>query len=114
MKTKQTGTVRQFVTPAVLEQGKPYKYMVKITYTKDGKPVTIEQKITVEAGKETVLDFTGPALLLKPRKTMKKEELKKEETKKEEPKKQEAPKEKRNNRRRSVRADAPEGCRRHA
>jgi uncharacterized protein (TIGR03000 family) len=55
-KTTQSGTERQFVTPA-LAPGKSYKYDVKVTWMVDGKEVTQTRQVQVEAGKMAVATF---------------------------------------------------------
>ncbi len=96
VKTKTTGTVRQFVTPA-LTPGQKYTYQVKATVTRAGnKPVSVEEKITVEAGKTTELDLSkAPGFAMEAPKPdeVKKDELKKDESKKVDPKKEDPKKE---------------------
>jgi len=63
VKTTTTGVVRQFITPA-LTPGTKYVYQVKVTVMKaGGKQSTVEEKITVEAGKATELDLSKSAAL---------------------------------------------------
>ena len=57
---KQTGAERRLLTPPIAA-GEKGKYTVKVTFAKDGKPVTIERDILVEGGKETRADFTKEA-----------------------------------------------------
>jgi uncharacterized protein (TIGR03000 family) len=100
VKTSTTGSVRQFITPA-LTPGLKYVYQVKVTVTKTGsKPVTVEEKITVEAGKATELDLSKSAAFAN-------EEAKAEEAKKDESKKAEPVKEAATEPKTAVRKDVP-------
>jgi uncharacterized protein (TIGR03000 family) len=47
--TSLTGTVRRFVTPPLNANG-DYSYEVKVTWTKDGKPMEESKTISVVAG----------------------------------------------------------------
>jgi len=51
------GKTRYFVTPE-LNKGKDYPYAIKVQWTKNGKQVTEERKINVEAGKIANVNFT--------------------------------------------------------
>ena len=57
--TKSTSDVRDFVTPP-LEAGKAFHYNMRARLTRDGNDVTIERRITVRAGEETVADLGLP------------------------------------------------------
>lgn len=91
---KQTGPERRLITPPfrVRETG---QYILKATFTKDGKTVAIERRITVVGGQVTNVDFNqGEPIPVPPKKVEpKKEEPKKVEPKKEEPRKVEPKKE---------------------
>jgi len=50
------GKTRYFVTPE-LNKGKEYPYAIKVQWTKNEEQVTVERKITVEAGKISKLNF---------------------------------------------------------
>jgi uncharacterized protein (TIGR03000 family) len=50
------GICRYFVTP-YLNKGKEYPYAIKVQWTKNEEQVTVERKITVEAGKISKLNF---------------------------------------------------------
>jgi uncharacterized protein (TIGR03000 family) len=58
--TKQTGELRQFVSPP-LAPGRSYTYAVRVRWTKDGKPVEEERRVRVQAGASSRLDFTPSA-----------------------------------------------------
>jgi len=117
-KTKATGTTRLFITPPV-EKGKKFNYVIKATFNQNGKQVSVERTVTVEAGKLIEVNFTKPEEPKKvepkkeePKKVEppKKEEPKKEEPKKEEPKKVEPPKKeepKKEEPKKEVRLDVP-------
>src|SRR5260370_21018979 len=51
------GKTRYFVTPE-LNKGKEYPYAIKVQWTKNGKQVTEERKITVEAGNNADVEIT--------------------------------------------------------
>jgi uncharacterized protein (TIGR03000 family) len=56
--TKATGDTRRFVTPP-LDPSKKYSYILKATFKgKDGKDVTVEEKVTITPGKTTDVDLT--------------------------------------------------------
>jgi uncharacterized protein (TIGR03000 family) len=58
VKTKQTGEVRRFQSPA-LPVGKRFVYKLKATWKDDaGKEVVREKTVRVMAGQETTVDFT--------------------------------------------------------
>ncbi len=89
-KRKQTGIERTYLTPD-LDAGKKYEYRFKITYMVDGKPVVVGKTVSVEAGKEAIIDL-GKDVTAVVKEAPKNEEPKKEEPKKvevkaEEPKK---------------------------
>jgi uncharacterized protein (TIGR03000 family) len=55
--TSQTGSERRLITPP-LALGEKGTYKLTLTYTKDGKPTTVESEIVVEGGKVTRVDLT--------------------------------------------------------
>jgi uncharacterized protein (TIGR03000 family) len=55
-RTSSTGAVRYYESPP-LAPGQEYQYRVTATWDKDGKPVSAEMKVGVQAGKVTVIDF---------------------------------------------------------
>jgi uncharacterized protein (TIGR03000 family) len=55
----QTGSVREFVTPA-LETGRDYTYNVRATWSENGREVTRDQVIHVRPGERTDVDFMNP------------------------------------------------------
>jgi uncharacterized protein (TIGR03000 family) len=59
-KTRQTGTVRSFVSPS-LTPGKDYTYEVRARWTEGGKEVVQTRRIDVAAGAWKSVDFTKPA-----------------------------------------------------
>ncbi len=59
-KTRQTGTSRTFVTPA-LEPGKSFSYQVSAAWHHNGRLVTAERTVNVSAGNTSYVDFTQPA-----------------------------------------------------
>lgn len=54
--TYTTGTKRYFVTPS-LTGDKLYYYTLTVSWEQDGRPITKERTIAVQAGTTTVLDF---------------------------------------------------------
>jgi uncharacterized protein (TIGR03000 family) len=58
-KTKQTGAVREFVSPS-LTPGQDYTYTVKARWVEDGKEVVQSRQIDVSAGSRSTIDFTKP------------------------------------------------------
>jgi uncharacterized protein (TIGR03000 family) len=46
-----------FTTPD-LEPGRAYQYTLRAEATRDGKPVTLTRMVTVQAGRQSVADFT--------------------------------------------------------
>jgi uncharacterized protein (TIGR03000 family) len=58
--TTSTSDRRVFVSPD-LNPGKEYHYTLKAEVLRDGKAVTVEEKITVKAGEETKVSLTLPA-----------------------------------------------------
>jgi uncharacterized protein (TIGR03000 family) len=54
--TRQTGTERLFLSPA-LEPGKSYRYELVATWEDSGKPKTVTRFAGVKAGQRTVVDF---------------------------------------------------------
>lgn len=54
---KQTGPERRLITPP-FRLGEKGTYTLTATFTKDGKAVSVEEKITVEGGKVTRVDLT--------------------------------------------------------
>jgi uncharacterized protein (TIGR03000 family) len=59
-KTRQTGEVREFVSPA-LKPGQAYTYVIKAKWTEGGKEVVQTREIDVTAGSRKAIDFTKPA-----------------------------------------------------
>src|SRR5262249_19442551 len=57
VKTKQTGEVRQFVSPP-LSSGQEYTYELTARWTENGKEVTRTRQILVHAGERGGVDFT--------------------------------------------------------
>jgi uncharacterized protein (TIGR03000 family) len=55
--TYTTGTKRYFVTPS-LTADKFYYYTMTVSWEQDGRPVTKERTVAVQAGTTTVLDFS--------------------------------------------------------
>jgi uncharacterized protein (TIGR03000 family) len=58
--TTSTTANRVFVSPD-LESGKDYQYTLKAKVMRDGKPVVMEETITVRAGEETQVTLKLPA-----------------------------------------------------
>jgi len=56
--TQQTGMDRQFISPAV-ERGKKYSYKVKATWVENGKEVSREKQVSVQAGQPNFVNFTN-------------------------------------------------------
>ena len=59
-KTRQTGAVRQFVSPP-LAPGQEYTYEVRARWTEGGKEVVQTRRLDVRAGSWKGVDFTRPA-----------------------------------------------------
>jgi len=57
--TQQRGFERWFVSPP-LESGKQYMYTIKATWMQDGREVTREKKVDVNAGRTAAADFGAP------------------------------------------------------
>jgi len=57
IRMQQTGTSRLFVSP-VLNPDKNYSYEVKARWTENGKAVERSKTISVQSGKQTVVNFT--------------------------------------------------------
>jgi uncharacterized protein (TIGR03000 family) len=57
--TKATGSERSFDSPP-LTPGKVFTYTFRATWTENGKPVSQERTVKVEAGKQAEVDFTKP------------------------------------------------------
>jgi len=58
--TKSTSGERLFITPA-LESGKTYTYTLKATVVRDGRSVSIEEKVTVRAGEQSSVTLSVPS-----------------------------------------------------
>jgi uncharacterized protein (TIGR03000 family) len=58
--TTSTGSSRVFQSPD-LKPGKEYHYTIKAEAVRDGKPVKVEQVVTVKAGEITPVTLTLPA-----------------------------------------------------
>jgi len=58
--TKQTGSERWFSSPP-LTPGKSFAYEVKAEWMENGKKVEQTRNVTVEAGKESLVDFREPS-----------------------------------------------------
>jgi uncharacterized protein (TIGR03000 family) len=58
--TTSTGSVRVFSTPE-LRPGKTYSYRLKAELNREGRPVTWEEKVTVQAGRRTEVNLSPPA-----------------------------------------------------
>lgn len=54
--TQATSATRWFTTPA-LKAGKRYFYIFKAEYVRDGATVTVERKVSVRPGRETVVSL---------------------------------------------------------
>jgi uncharacterized protein (TIGR03000 family) len=64
-KTTSTGEVRRFVSPA-LRTGQNYSYHLVATWTENGREVVRREKVTVQPGRETVVDFRNPGRASQP------------------------------------------------
>jgi uncharacterized protein (TIGR03000 family) len=58
--TKQSGPVREFVTPAVLRPGQTYQYTFRAEWTEGGRTVTRERPVAVRATGTVNVDFAKP------------------------------------------------------
>lgn len=58
-RTNQTGAARQFVSPP-LAPGFEYTYTVEARWQENGQPQTKTRKVTVQPGREVIVDFNQP------------------------------------------------------
>lgn len=58
--TSQTGSVRSFETPVVLDPGREYSYHLKAQWVANGQPVTRERKVTFHAGNQAMVNLNVP------------------------------------------------------
>jgi uncharacterized protein (TIGR03000 family) len=58
--TRAKSELRRFVTPP-LEPGKPFHYTFKAEFVRGGKTITVQERVTVRAGRETVVGLGLPA-----------------------------------------------------
>ncbi len=58
--TKQTGAVREFVTPRVLKAGLTYQYTLRAEWAADGKMIVRDKPVKVRATGASEVDFTKP------------------------------------------------------
>jgi uncharacterized protein (TIGR03000 family) len=56
--TKQTGAVREFVTPPTLVAGLSYQYKLRAEWPQDGQTVTREQVVRFRVSGRSEVDFT--------------------------------------------------------
>ena len=57
--TRSTSANRVFTTPP-LEKGKSFRYSVKAEFVRAGKTITVQQEISVQAGRETFVSLHVP------------------------------------------------------
>jgi uncharacterized protein (TIGR03000 family) len=65
-KTTQTGTFREFISPA-LEPGQKYSYEIKAVWVENGQEVSRLRRIDVYAGDRTMVNMLSPAKSSTPR-----------------------------------------------
>jgi len=58
--TKQTGAVREFVTPPVLRPGQTYQYTFRAEWAENGRRVARERAVAVAAARGGDVDLTKP------------------------------------------------------
>jgi uncharacterized protein (TIGR03000 family) len=58
--TKQSGAVRQFVSPKTLVPGQTYQYTFRAQWGQDGQTVTRERTVKFQAGEAVTVDLTKP------------------------------------------------------
>jgi uncharacterized protein (TIGR03000 family) len=58
-KTKQTGTFRQFLSPALEGKG-PFTYQIKVSWTENGAPVTRTRSLNVQPGQRLMVNMMQP------------------------------------------------------
>ncbi len=58
-RTKQTGSVREFITPP-LTPAHTYTYQVRAHWTQNGKAMDQTRTVTVQPGRHSLVDFTIP------------------------------------------------------
>ena len=59
-KTSQTGTSRQFISPA-LKSGRSYTYTLRVRRSENGRDVDETRKLSVRAGENVILTFGASA-----------------------------------------------------
>jgi uncharacterized protein (TIGR03000 family) len=57
--TNQTGTVREYATPARLAAGKTYVYQLRASWMANGQLVTQTRQVQVQPGQRTTVSFTS-------------------------------------------------------
>jgi uncharacterized protein (TIGR03000 family) len=60
VKSKQTGTSRQFVSPKLVP-GKQYVYEIRARWTEDGRTVEQTRNLVVTAGEQLAVSFVAPS-----------------------------------------------------
>ena len=58
--TKQAGAVREFVTPPVLRAGQTYRYHFRAEWSEDGRTVSRDRPVEVQATRSVTVDFAKP------------------------------------------------------
>jgi uncharacterized protein (TIGR03000 family) len=58
--TRKHGRDRVFRTPP-LRRGRSYYYIVRARWKEEGRPIEQTRKVSVRAGRRSVLDFTQPS-----------------------------------------------------
>jgi len=58
--TKQTGAVREFVTPTALVPGLTYHYTFRAEWEENGRPVVRERFVEFQSARRLTVDFTRP------------------------------------------------------
>src|SRR5437868_6480169 len=55
--TSQTGAVREFVTPGVLEPSKTYRYTIRAQWEENGQTVTRERTVEFQSGSAVIVNL---------------------------------------------------------
>lgn len=58
--TRQTGAVREFVSPDTLQPGRTYSYTLRAQWVENGQTVTRERTVEFQAGNSVIVNLTQP------------------------------------------------------
>jgi uncharacterized protein (TIGR03000 family) len=57
--TRQTGAVREFVTPTPLAPGRTFRYTFRAQWEEDGRTISRERVVEFQAGGRVTVEFAG-------------------------------------------------------